>query len=199
MSTPQTSARSAWERVPTTCRFCKPKKRRLFFVTKFRPSAKFRFGAWRDLSSCSRRWVAAGFAGNVAGRRWRLLRRIILEALPFVILGSLASGIIEVFVSQGAVAPAAAAAQAAGHLAAASLGLIVPSAMRRHPLHPAAGPQGAFFFHRRSLSAGRPDRQRADRFIDVAGVPQSNGSGLRLARAGRGARDSRSSSLSSSR
>jgi uncharacterized membrane protein YraQ (UPF0718 family) len=51
---------------------------------------------------------------------------IILEALPFVILGSLASGIIEVFVPKEAVARLLPQRKLLGILAAASLGLIVP-------------------------------------------------------------------------
>jgi uncharacterized membrane protein YraQ (UPF0718 family) len=51
---------------------------------------------------------------------------IILEALPFVILGSLASGIIEVFVPKESVARLLPQRKLLGILAAASLGLIVP-------------------------------------------------------------------------
>jgi len=51
---------------------------------------------------------------------------IILEALPFVILGSLVSGIIEVFVPKEAVAKLLPERKLLGILAAASLGLLVP-------------------------------------------------------------------------
>jgi hypothetical protein len=51
---------------------------------------------------------------------------IILEALPFVILGSLVSGIIEVFVPKEAVARLLPERKLLGILAAASLGLLVP-------------------------------------------------------------------------
>jgi len=51
---------------------------------------------------------------------------IVLEALPFVILGSLVSGIIEVFVPKEAVARLLPQRKLLGILAAASLGLLVP-------------------------------------------------------------------------
>jgi uncharacterized membrane protein YraQ (UPF0718 family) len=51
---------------------------------------------------------------------------IVLEALPFVILGSLVSGIIEVFVPKEAVARLLPQRKLLGVLAAASLGLLVP-------------------------------------------------------------------------
>ena len=51
---------------------------------------------------------------------------IVLEALPFVILGSLVSGIIEVFVPKEAVARLLPRRKLLGVLAAASLGLLVP-------------------------------------------------------------------------
>ena len=96
---------------------------------------------------------------------------IILEALPFVMLGSLLGGLFEVFVPREWIVRLLPRRKIFAILVAASLGLLLPVCeCAVIPFTRRLVRKGRAFFHRRRLSAGRAHRQRPGRLGNADGL-----------------------------